>query len=371
MSSQSRVTTLFQQFAAGELDRRTFMRRSGALAAAMGLPAFLKQTAAAQDTELIWIQFEGISDPEFLTAFTDATIRSQGLVSEAAIAGQIAGGQIQADVSVVSQGYLQNYWYPLDVLEPLDPANLPHWDELFPFWQQAPWYWNDGQLMGVPNVWGSDSVIHNTDEVETVDSVAVLFDPELAGRIAMPRNGVESVAITAQYLGFENPFDPTEAELEEIKATLLEQKPLVRTYWESIGDLVNLFTSGEVAVAYGWLSVFTQVQAAGVPAAWANPKEGQIGWSNGNSVIATSENKEVATAFVDFNISPEYLQPMFEVLGYRTTSQVFTESLTEEQRTELALDDPEALLATLIPWVTAPAETGRLIDDLWAEVVGA
>lgn len=370
MSYSDPVRNLVHRFNAGELTRRQFLSRAGAVAAAIGVPALLSRTAAAAE-ELVWIQFEGISDPAFLTAFTDATIRAQGLVSEAAIAGQVAAGQVQADVAIVSQGYAQNYWYPLDVLEPLQPDALPHWGDLFPFWQEAPWYWNEGALMAVPNVWGSDSVIHNTETVPTVDSVAVLFDPELSGKIAMPRNGVESVAITAQYLGFEHPFDPSEAELEEIKATLLAQKPLVRTYWESIGDLVNLFTSGEVDVAYGWLSVFTQVEDAGVPVAWANPAEGQIGWSNGNAVVKTTAHRELATEFVDYNISPDYLKPMYDKIGYRTTSRIFTESLTPEERAGLALDDPEALLATLIPWITAPPEKGRLIDDLWAEVVGA
>ncbi|MCC6313872.1 MAG: extracellular solute-binding protein [Thermomicrobiales bacterium] len=367
---QDPAIALVQRYIKGDLSRRQFLQRSGAAAAAVGLAPFLSRVAKAAE-ELVWIQFEGISDPAFLTAFTDATIKSQGLVSEAAVAGQIAGGQIQADVSIVSQGYAQNYWYPLDVLEPLKTDDLPHWGDLFPYWQKAPFYWNNDQLMAVPNVWGSDSVIHNTEVVPTVDSVAILFDKELSGKIAMPKNGVESVAITAQYLGFENPFNPTEAELAEIKKTLLEQKPLVRTYWESIGDLVNLFTSGEVAVAYGWISVFTQVQDAGIPVAWANPKEGQIGWSNGNAVIKFSEHKELATKFVDFNISPEYLKPMFDKIGYRTTSQVFTETLSAEDRAALQLDDPEGLLSSLVPWITAPPETGRLIDDLWAEVVGA
>ena len=368
--SRKAMDDLLDGFGNRHLDRRSFLQKSGVLAATIGLPTFLSHPALAAE-ELTWIQFEGVYDPAFLTAFTDATITNINLVSEAAVAGQIAAGQMQADVTIVSQGYAQNYWYPLDVLEPIDPGDLPHFADMFEYWQNAPFYWQDGQLMAVPNIWGSDSIIHNLEELPSVDSVAILFDESLKGKVSMPKNGVESVAVAAMYLGLPDPFNPSDEDLKQIKEALLAQKPMVRSYYEGIGDLVNLFTSGEVTAAWGWLSVFTQVNDAGTPVGWAVPKEGQIGWSNGNAVLKEAGDQELATKFVDFNISPEYLQPMFDQLGYRTTNKVFTETLPAETIAALGLDDPETLLAGLVPWITAPPEVGQKIDDLWAEVVGA
>jgi spermidine/putrescine-binding protein len=351
--------------------RRELLIRSGQLAAFLGLAgAGLSGPATAAGAELTWLQLEGISDPSFLTGFKDATIKTVGVVSESASAAQVAAGQVQGDVSLVSQAYGKNFWIKDDLVDKLDPATLPHWGDLYEYWQKNPLYRDpEGGLRSVANVWGSDSLINATDYIAKADSLAVLFDKKNAGKIAMPMNGVESVAVAAMYLGLKEPFNPSDDDLELIKKTLLDQKPLVRTYWETIGDLVNLFTSKEVTLAFGWLSVYTQVKNAGVPVAWAVPKEGQIGWSNGNAVLKGSTQKDLATKFVDYLISPEYFAPLFARLGYRTTSKAFTETLSEQQRTDLQLDDPEALLSALVPWITPPAELNRKIDDLWAEVV--
>lgn len=372
MSIKDRMERIERRVRAMEPTRREFLIRSGQLAAALGIGASFGGSAFAQSQELTWLQHEGISDPSFLTGFTEGTVRTSGVVSESATAAQVAAGQVQGDVALVSQAYGRNFWIADDLIDVIDPAKLSNWGDLYTYWQENPLYRDaQGGLRSVPNIWGSDSLIHATDYIEKVDTLAVLFDPANAGKIAMPMNGVEAVAIAAQYLGFAEPFNPSDDELEAIKKTLLDQKPLVRTYWETIGDLVNLFTSKEVTLAYGWLSVYTQVRDAGVPVAWANPKEGQIGWSNGNAILKSSQNKELATKFVDYLISEEYLAALYARLGYRTTSKTFTETLSEEVRAELQLDDPEPLLASLTPWITPPAELNRKIDDLWAEVVSA
>ena len=375
-----------EQLQAGRLSRRGFLKSLLAFGASVGVyvaaPSILAgcspaggKSSGQMATELKWIQFEGISDPAFLEAWNKqyaTKIATQSLVSEAAIVAQVAAGQIQADLAIVSMGYSQNYWFPSGELQTLNPSDFPHWNDLFPFWQQAPWYRDgSGNLLAIPHIWGTDSIIHSTKAIPEVTSVSALFDPTYKGKVAMPKNGIESVAIAAQYLGYLDPFNPTDAQLTEIEKVLMEQKPLVRTYWESIGDLVNLFTTGEVVLAYGWLSVFTQVQNAGVPVQWADPKEGQIGWSNGNGVIKKSANVETALKFMDYLISPDFLSPLYEKLGYRTTSKVVTDKLSADQRTALQLDNPDKLMGSIVPWITPPQELNRKVDDLWARILGA
>jgi spermidine/putrescine-binding protein len=356
-----------------EPTRREMLIRSGQVAAFLGLSSVAGARGAfAQSGEVVWLQQEGVSDPAFLKGFTAATVKPVAITSESAAAAQVLGGQLQGDVTLVSQGYGKNFWFADDVVEVLDPANLPHWGDLYEYWQNHPLYHDaEGKLRAVPHIWGTDSLIHSTAYAKEIDSLAALFDPANEGKIGMPMNSIEAVAVAGQYLGVKEPFAPTDEELAAIKDALLKQKPLVRTYWETIGDLVNLFTSGEVTLAYGWLAVYTLVKEAGVDVAWANPKEGQIGWSNGNGVLKSSTQKELGTQFVDYLISPDYLLPLYQKLGYRTCSKVVTDSLTPEQRTALQLDDPEAVLANITPWITPPSELNRKIDDLWAEVVAS
>jgi spermidine/putrescine-binding protein len=374
-----------------EISRRQFLYRAGMLAGTVGLGVFLAacgvggtQSGApnsgggsqpagggAGSSTILWAQESGIGDPTFLEGFKDAVVKTVQVVSEATMATQIASGQMQADVSIVSQGYAQNYVFPAGIVQVLDTGRLTHWNELDPYWQNLDLYHENGKVMAIPNIWGTDSVMYNTLKVSSVDSVAILFDPSLKGQIAMPENGVESIAIAGQYIGVKNPFWPTDSELAAIKQALLKQKPLVRTYWTTIGDLVNLMTTGDVTVAHGWLSVYTQALKAGIPLKWAIPKEGQIGFSNGNGIMKKTTNLDVAYKFMDYVISTDYLMPLYKKLGYRTTNKKLTDSLSPEERTALQLDNVQELLKTVVPWITPPADVGKKMDDLWAEVKAA
>lgn len=357
------------------LTRRQMMYRMGQVAATMGLANFLIACGAGSSSSgkatLTWIQFDAIADASFRTGFTDATVKTINVPQENAMAAQIKSGQVRGDVTIISQAYAQNYWFPLDVLQPLNPADYSNFADLFPYWQNSQYFHHNGQLMGIPQIWGSDSIIYNTKKISSVDSVAILWDPSLKGQISMSSNGDETVAIAGQYIGAKDPFNPTDSELAAMKAALLKQKPLVRNYWQSIGDLVNVFTSGEVAVAHGFLGAYTQIKAAGVPVAWANPKEGQIGWANGDAILKGTQNMTAAKEFMNFIISPSFTAPLYSKLGYRTSNQKFTASLTPQQRSDLQLDNPDALLNALVPWVTPPGDLHQKISDVWTAVQSA
>jgi hypothetical protein len=62
---------------------------------------------------------------------------------------------------------------------------------------------------------------------------------------------------------------------------------------------------------------------------------------------------------------------MYKKIGYRTTSKVFTDSLTPQERTDLGMENIEGFLGGLIPWVTPAADRGQKMDDMWARVLAA
>ena len=66
---------------------------------------------------------------------------------------------------------------------------------------------------------------------------------------------LEAIAIAAMYVGIprERIFKMDDKELAECKKACISQKKLLRTYWNSISDLTNLFASGEVVCAFSWV----------------------------------------------------------------------------------------------------------------------
>ena len=92
---------------------------------------------------------------------------------------------------------------------------------------------------------------------------STLFEGEkYKGRLAMRDYALEGIVIAAMYVGIprDQLFKMGDKELAECKKALLAQKKLLRTYWNSIGDLTNLFASGEVVCAFSWVPPYYDLQ---------------------------------------------------------------------------------------------------------------
>ena len=80
-----------------------------------------------------------------------------------------------------------------------------------------------------------------------------MWDENLSGKISM-WDDKTSIYITARLLfGTEvNVYDLSDDQLEKVKDKLIAQKPLIRKYWATAGELVNLYANGEVWISNTW-----------------------------------------------------------------------------------------------------------------------
>ena len=84
----------------------------------------------------------------------------------------------------------------------------------------------DGGYYGVPISWGSLGLIYDVDEFGEggVDSWAVMHDPANAGKMIVLDDTNNNIVNTAIYLGMDNPYNLSEAEMEQVKQTLMNLK---------------------------------------------------------------------------------------------------------------------------------------------------
>jgi spermidine/putrescine-binding protein len=316
---------------------------------------------------LRYLQFDALTRPHFFERF-EGTVQPVTRVSEMDDIAAFTRGEMDVDVAAVFSPYTRHYTFPLGVLEPIDTNRLSHWNDLFPAWQEAPeFFGDDGVRYAVPNNWGTDALIVNTDLVrwDGEDSIAILFDPSLRGRVAVPgQDGIETAAVMALSLGLADPFDLSDADLQRVEQALLELRPNLRCFWTTERELVELFAAGEVAAAWAWLPTYVELRRRGLPVRWAAPREGQILWSDGNGIIKGTQDLSAAYAFIDYLISPEYLEPLYRSTGYRTCSRVVTAMLSGDERRALQLDRPEELMAQCIPWICPPRDRAAKIREM-------
>ncbi|HYC81407.1 MAG TPA: extracellular solute-binding protein, partial [Solirubrobacterales bacterium] len=232
-------------------------------------------------------------------------------------AAKLAGG-FSADVVEVCLDEAQ----PLEernLLRGIDTAGIEEWDKLT--FRDNPAVEQNGRVIMVPLSAGPYGIIYNADKVPGgVDSYKEMFSDRFAGKISMDGStAVSPLAVAAFTLGFDDPFAMSEAELEEAKQFLLENKDKVRSYATSDSDLVNLFKSGEVVVSNGGRGSTEEMQDEGLPVKWVEPKEGYWSWVCGLGITSKAKNIQAAYKLIDYYASPE-AQAIFAGGGFVVTN---------------------------------------------------
>ena len=304
-------------------------------------------SAAHAEGTLNLLTWEGYADPSFVAPFEEAT----GCKVTATLVGSnddyipklLAGGGAYDLVTPTIDTTM-----PLilnDLVEPLDLSLLPSFDQLFDQFKALEGINHDGQIYGVPWVWGSNPLMYRVDKFPTPpDSLAVMFDPALAGRISM-WDDKSSLYLGARMLGITGAdvFSMTDEQLELVKAELIAQKPLVKKYWTSAGELVGLYASGDVWVSNTWGGYQVgELRKQGIDVKEFIPKEGVDGWVDVWQVVKGTPNRDCAYKFLEMTLSPLGQCGQVGVTGYSPTNpQAVQECLTAERLEELHMSDEE------------------------------
>ncbi|HSG23862.1 MAG TPA: ABC transporter substrate-binding protein, partial [Azonexus sp.] len=304
-------------------------------------------SAAHAEGTLNLLTWEGYADPSFVTPFEEAT----GCKVTATLVGSnddyipklMAGGGAYDLVTPTIDTTM-----PLilnDLVEPLDLSQLPSFEQLFDQFKALEGINHEGQVYGVPWVWGSNPLMYRVDMFPTPpDSVAVLSDPALAGRISI-WDDKSSLYIGARMLGITGAdvFTMTDAQLEQVRDALVAQKPLVKKYWASAGELIGLYASGDVWISNTWGGYQSgELLKQGIEVKEFIPKEGVDGWVDAWQVVKGTPNRDCAYKFLEMTLSPLGQCGQVGVTGYSPTNPVAVKDcLTAERLDELHMSDED------------------------------
>ena len=158
---------------------------------------------------------------------------------------------------------------------------------------------------GIAYTINSIGIIYNPDMVDIeISGFDDLWDPSLEGMVSIPEItttfGPAMVYMASDHAGVDIKSDNGAAAFE----ALAELKPnLVKTYAKS-SDLINMFTSGEVAVAIvGDFGVPT-IQAANPNLVYMTPDQTYANY-NTISIAKNCKNMDLAYAYLNYRLSPE------------------------------------------------------------------
>jgi putative spermidine/putrescine transport system substrate-binding protein/spermidine/putrescine transport system substrate-binding protein len=339
----------------------TFMLGTAALPAA--------QAADGQLSLLVW---EGYADPSFVKDFeaeSGCAVQATYVGSNDDFAPKLAAGGGVYDLLSVSSDAAE-VLVRAGFVEPVDIGRVAEWDNIYEAFRTVKSINVDGQVWAVPFTWGANPFLYRTDKILVEpDSIAVMWDPQYKGKIGM-WDDKSMLYNTARLLGIADPFNMTDEELEKVKEKLIEQKPLVRKYWSTAGEVVNLFASDEVWISYTWGGLMlNELSKQNIPVKEFTPKEGADGWNDNWMIVKGSPNIECAYKYINYMMSAKGQCGVSSVTGYSATNPVASKTCMSEEEYKAKHQDDISFVSKLHMW-QAP-ERIEVYTNTWNAVKAA
>ncbi|WP_417808321.1 ABC transporter substrate-binding protein [Thioclava sp.] len=308
--------------------------------------------SGAMAGELNILTWEGYADPSVIEPFTAATgckVSATYVGSNDDFAPKLAAGggvfdivtpSIDSTYALIEAGFVQ----------PIDVSRVPAFKDIYEQFRTADGIQKDGKVYGVPYAWGAIPFMYRKDKFDTPPtSIKALWDPALKGRIAL-WDDKSALYVAARLNGNMNIYHLSDDELAAAVEKLVEQRPLVRKYWATAGELVDLYKSDEVWISNTWGGYQSGLLAAeNIEVVEFIPEEGAEGWMDSNMIVADTPNEDCAYQFLNMAISAQGQEGVFKVNGYSSTNPVAAkEFMSDAEFSALHQDDPEYLDSLLL-----------------------
>ncbi len=226
---------------------------------------------------------------------------------------KIKTGASAYDVAIPSD-YMIKRMLDENLLNKINMDNIPNYkyiDDRFKFLDYDP-----NNEYSVPYMWGTVGILYNKTMVsEPVDSWKILWGEKYSKQILMQDSERDSIGVTLKMLGF-SMNTKNISELEEAKAKLIEQKPLVLSY--VVDEVKDMMIAESAALAVVWSGDAYYCMSENENLAYAIPKEGSNYWFDSMVIPKTSKHQKEAEAFINFMCETDISFNNTDYIGYAT-----------------------------------------------------
>ena len=232
------------------------------------------------------------------------------------------------------------YFATSGLVQPWDPSQIPNFKHLNPFMIKAGQY--GGKQYGIPADWGFDAILYRTDKVTPkAKSWSLMFDDRYKGRIAW-FDDLGMIVMTGLYMRFKDPWNQTQAQLNQVKNFLVSKKKNVRLIWSSETNLWEAFGSGDIWIAYAWPNDWVQMKKKKLPVVYMHPKEKPIAWVGMFMLLQGSPRTQLAHDYVNAWSSTASAKWLEDNYGYGEANTVARPSSSDLLHA-LQLTNPRAV----------------------------
>jgi spermidine/putrescine-binding protein len=311
------------------------------------------------------LTFEGSLLPEAIKPFSDANpdLKLQATTfgtQDEAIAKLRSG--FKADVVYACLTDTQRLVKDA-LVQPIDTSKITAWATLFPYFKDSSQIRVGDKVYMVPAFGGTTGLIYDPNQLPdgVTSFLQLMEDPALEGKVAIEDNAKYGIAMGALALGFDDPYDLTDADLAQIKSWYLDHASQIRAFYSSESDFFDLYKAGDVVAAFGYKGYDVGLAKQGASVAFAPASEGALTWTCGYSIGANAQNLDGAYALLDWFLTPQAQAVYATKLNQMATNRATLDSLPQSVTEEIGLADPAQLDSSI------PTEVPDNYDR-WQEV---
>lgn len=335
------------------MKRREFLKTSTALGIGAAASMTLANSAAAAD-ELRLLTWEGYAEDAWVKDFEQAngiTVTRTYVGSNDEYMAKLAAGGGDYDLVVIVSS-LARRAMDAGFVEPLDPALIPNLDLLYPRLKTVDFISKDNQVYGAPTFLAIGPITVNAEVIPEGNDFGLLFDKKYAGKIAM-WDDVSTLGDVANWMGIDDIWNMTDEQLAAVKQKLIEQKPLVRTYWSQAGEAIDLFMNKEIVASNSWSYITTTLKSRGLPVRdfVSSPPIGAI---DSHFIVKGTPRRELANKFINHVLSPASQGAIADLTGYTPTIPSSKEHMKPETWTALNMDNVGQVMDKMKFWEDIP-----------------
>ncbi|WP_137392438.1 extracellular solute-binding protein [Rhodoligotrophos defluvii] len=310
ISTTKRLERLQDRYRSGNIDRRTFLSLTAAAAVASGVSMRWMGPALAAVKE---VRFDGwggvVQEAIDKYAFQPYTAKTgikvvQGTFGDedeiitkvkAAAPGEyqiIHSSGVEYYIRYVQGGYNSE----------INEANIPNMTNVMeamikPFRAITP------KLSAVPYDYGTTGIAYNTKVIPPEEAkekgVALLTDPRFKNKIG----GYASMTTRVWYGALGTGQNPNDIkDIDAVWEKIREQRDLVKKYWGSGAELMDLLSKEEIVVTDAWSGRVAALQQQGAPIGYLDPP-GSYAWMEDMLVLKGSPMAE-CEELINFMLEP-------------------------------------------------------------------
>lgn len=306
------------------ITRRQFSAGAAGLAGAafMGVGA----SRAARNDQLNILCWEGYNSDDVLNPFRKqhpgATVRAESGTSDPEMINRLrAGGLAQWDLINVNQAWARGVLHKKNLIRPLNKERfLPYFEKMSPEFASPPYpmsFSDTGELMGLPQRYGSFCFVVNTDKISedlAEDQGWNLFlDDAMKGRygiLTWDNWNVVHLCLTAGFDPFKPASEENFARYTEVSQQVMGNAKMMTDDLVAMntalinGEIDCYFTGGVFSCSGARYDGQSQVRAI-TPRKGPVEDKGGVVWVEITSAVNNPELSDLAEGFLEFVQEPE------------------------------------------------------------------